>query len=142
MTMAIGEADAAEDVVVTERPSMEWLELVTGDSASAEAQRLADQITSGEGMLRFATLEAEGQLAGAGVSVDLDRYTTIYNMVTAPDHQKRGVATRVVTTLLAMGRLAGSTHAVLQVTQDNSAAQGLYRKLGFEPAYDYWYLEP
>lgn len=77
-----------------------------------------------------------------GRSVDLDAFTTIYNMQTLQAAQRRGVATAILNALLALGKAGGCTHAVLQVTKDNAAAQSLYRGFGFLPTYEYSYMEP
>jgi ribosomal protein S18 acetylase RimI-like enzyme len=45
----------------------------------------------------------------------------------------------VVAALLADARLRGARIAYLQVTAQNEPALALYRRFGFDTAYDYWY---
>lgn len=135
--------EVSSHVEVSRLPSHGWLELVTGMSpTSTAATRLADQLTSGDGTHNFATYVERGDTAAAGVGIDLDRFTTIYNMMTAPQWRRRGYGRAILETLLARGSSSGSTHAVLQVTRDNHAAIGLYRSVGFETVYSYEYFEP
>lgn len=143
MILEIEPTSIAPEVSVTDRPSPGWLRLVTGlDPAHPEAVRLADQLLAGDGQLRFAVVSgAADEILSAGLSIDLDRFTTIYNMHTTSVDRRRGLASLILSTLLAEGRESGSTHAVLQVTQDNEPAQTLYRKFGFSPIYEYRYME-
>ena len=52
-------------------------------------------------------------------------------MVTADDMQGRGLATLIVTELLAWAWAARRAHAYLQVDDDNAPALAVYRKFGF-----------
>lgn len=50
-----------------------------------------------------------------------------------PDHRGEGLGLRLVDTVVTWGREAGAVVAELWVTEDNSAAEILYRSAGFEP---------
>jgi len=63
----------------------------------------------------------------------------VYDMVTAADAQGRGLATLIVSELLAWAWQHGAAHAYLQVNDDNAPARAVYRKLGFETLYTYHY---
>lgn len=52
-------------------------------------------------------------------------------MVVAPEARRRGVATGLLTYLLAEGDRAGLTAYTLEVRVSNEAAVHLYEKLGF-----------
>ncbi len=144
MILEIEDPVRAVEVDVDDHPKDFWLATVTGHPpGSAEGRRIAGQLLAGVGRVHFASVLEDGpETVATGMSVDLDRYTTIYNMNTYRTHRRRGLARSVLNTLLAVGRESGSTHAVLQVTQDNIAAQALYRQFGFTPFYQYAYMEP
>lgn len=55
----------------------------------------------------------------------------ITNVVIAPEARRRGVATGLLTYLMAEGDRAGLTAYTLEVRVSNAAAIGLYEKLGF-----------
>lgn len=142
MTAPIGESAPAERVEVADRPSIEWLRTISSlPPDSPRLQKLAVQLTTSGGLTRFAAVHDDGDIVSIGLGIDLDRYTTIYNMNTVPTARRSGHARRILETILALGRSSGSTHAVLQVTQDNVAGQALYRNAGFVPVYEYSYME-
>ena len=58
----------------------------------------------------------------------------LLRLAVAPVHRRRGVATRLVEAGLARLAAAGRVACFLEVRQDNHAAVGLYRALGFRPA--------
>ena len=63
----------------------------------------------------------------------------VYDMVTAADAQGRGLATLIVSELLAWAWQHGAAHAYLQVDSANHPALGVYRRFGFTTAYTYHY---
>lgn len=146
MTVEIGDGGRTGAVFdVADVPSAAWLSRAAGEVAPDEAiQRLRSQLMSAPGHKRFMSWqETVGELPQAiAQSVDLDHYTTIYNMWVAEGFRRRNMGSAIVETLLAIGADAGSIQGVLMVTQDNVPAQNLYRKLGFDPAYEYFYMEP
>ena len=142
MTLEIGDRGRAKGVDVDDHPSDFWLATVTGhEPGSAEGKRLASQLMSGVGRVHFASIMEGADTVAIGMSAGLERFTTIYNMNTDATYRRRGLARSILTTLLAIGQEAGSTHAVLQVTADNTAAQALYREFEFSTAYRYRYMQ-
>jgi ribosomal protein S18 acetylase RimI-like enzyme len=63
----------------------------------------------------------------------------LFDLVVDPGERKRGWGRELVRRLVAWGAGGGARRVYLQVTADNAAALALYRALGFESAYDYWY---
>lgn len=88
---------------------------------------------------RFASLTANGEVAGMALGVVAEGALGLFDVLTAPAHRRRGVATAVVAALLAWGREAGADVAYLQVAAANGPALALYARLGFRPAYRYSY---
>ncbi len=55
----------------------------------------------------------------------------IMKLAVAPEHRRQGVATRLVAQALAEARREGGIRAILEVRPSNTAAIGLYTRLGF-----------
>lgn len=71
-------------------------------------------------------------IAGFIVSRVIAGELHINNVAVRPDFQRRGIAGKLLSTLLAQGRKQGAHLAFLEVRAGNDAAQGLYRRSGFE----------
>ncbi len=67
------------------------------------------------------------------------RIAGLYDIFTDPDHRGEGVGRQLVSSLLNWASNQGAAGAYLQVDPQNSAAEALYTRLGFAPAYRYWY---
>lgn len=111
----------------------------------ASDQRDADQSLHLEILQRIATpcawathSESEPDLS-CGLGVLVDDKLGLFDIVTRRDHQRRGLARQLCSSLLAWGAQNGAKTAFLQVLVSNTAAVRLYQQLGFEIAYRYWY---
>jgi N-acetylglutamate synthase len=74
-----------------------------------------------------------------GLAVVEDDLVGLFDVVTAPAARRTGCATELVRSLLAWAHDQGARLAYLQMVADNHPARGLYRGLGFETLYRYWY---
>ena len=84
-------------------------------------------------------MEQEGQIAATGLGI-LDReFIGIYAIHVREDLRGQGIGRALCTTLLAEGTRRGATQAYLQCVEGNLAAESLYRSLGFEHLYTYWF---
>ncbi|MGE5610614.1 MAG: GNAT family N-acetyltransferase [Bacillota bacterium] len=81
----------------------------------------------------------EGKAVACGMAVLQGEYVGLFDIVTCKERRRRGLGTKLVRALLAWGQGRGARKSYLQVMMSNTPALGLYRKLGFEPAYQYWY---
>lgn len=75
--------------------------------------------------------EEDGNILGGCGLLMVAGEGNITNVVVAPDARRRGVATGLLTHLLAEGDRAGLTAYTLEVRVSNAAAIGLYEKMGF-----------
>ncbi len=144
MTAELTDEKAHPAVTISAVPSDDWLRTIDylRTAADAAINKLRDQLLSSGGTSSFASIEGDGRIAAIGVGIDLDGYTTIYNMNTAQEARRRGHARAILETLMANGRAAGASRAVLQVMDDNEPALLLYRGAGFTTAYQYHYRQP
>ena len=72
-------------------------------------------------------------LASFAILRTSDRDAEVLTVATGPEHRRRGLADRVLTAAHADCRAAGLREVFLEVAEDNTAAQALYRRLGYRP---------
>jgi len=87
----------------------------------------------------FAGLREDDRIVAQALGVLRDGQLGCFDIATDPSCRGRGLGERLVRGLLGWGRERGAQRAFLQVVVENAPAQGLYRKLGFQEAYRYWY---
>ena len=75
--------------------------------------------------------EEDGHILGGCGLLLIAGEGNITNVVVAPEARRRGVATGLLTYLMAEGDRAGLTAYTLEVRVSNAAAIALYEKLGF-----------
>ena len=74
-----------------------------------------------------------------GVAVADGDYCGLFDIATHPDFRRQGRGGALVKKLLHWGAGQGARRAYLQVEMGNHPARRLYRRLGFQAAYYYWY---
>ncbi|WSG47755.1 GNAT family N-acetyltransferase [Dactylosporangium sp. NBC_01737] len=151
MTARLADLAAAVDerVTLATAPSAQWLTAVAGRKGPLPESALG--VLTGVPQVRFATLrEADPRFAthrdaggahdaggallatGRGCIADPEgRWLGLALIGTEEHARRRGLAQRVIATLVAWGAEAGATDAYLQVEQRNTGAVALYEKLGF-----------
>lgn len=80
---------------------------------------------------RYYVAEEDGRLLGGCGLLLIAGEGNITNVVVAPEARRRGVATGMLTHLLAAGDREGLFAYTLEVRVSNQAAIALYEKLGF-----------
>ena len=87
----------------------------------------------------FASINVDGHIHGCGLGVLQAGYLGIFDIVIDADHREQGYGTRLMDALLAWGQQHNAHTTYLQVMCNNQPALQLYKKLGFEEKYQYWY---
>jgi len=87
----------------------------------------------------FGRLVKDGKIIACGLCAVERGYTGLFNVVVDDALRGKGYGTEICTSLLSYVCSKGSHSAYLQVIQENTVALNMYKKLGFESAYSYWY---
>lgn len=130
------------DIELLETQLHEWLRRYarfTGSPAAPEPMRRIIErieVDALPGLLR--TIRPK-RFVACGLAVLDGPFLGLFDLVVDPAERRRGYGDELVRQLAAWGVERRARRVYLQVTVDNAAALALYRKLGFEPAYEYWY---
>jgi ribosomal protein S18 acetylase RimI-like enzyme len=87
---------------------------------------------SGKEPLKFLVAEANGRVVGTTMITDRGRFGYISAVMVHPDHRKKGIATKLVTSALLYLRRRKKARAVLHAISTNNNAISIYVKLGFK----------
>lgn len=79
------------------------------------------------------------ETVACGLGVYDAGYVGLFDIVTAEEHRRQGYGRELVESLLGWGLMNDALYAYLQVVAENAAAVNLYKQLGFEEQYRYWY---
>lgn len=79
------------------------------------------------------------KIIAVGLGLQQDEYIGIFNIVVDESQRGRGLGRQIIMILLNWGFQQGARKAYLQVSANNTPALRLYRSLGFQTAYEYWY---
>ncbi len=87
----------------------------------------------------FAGIVREGKNIACGIGVVENHRVGLFDIVVDPRYRQQGIGTQMVSGILDWARSRGVTSAYLQVMIDNAPAMAMYKKIGFNEAYRYWY---
>jgi [ribosomal protein S18]-alanine N-acetyltransferase len=95
-----------------------------------EREYFADYLSAPEHCL-FLVAEKAGNVVGYALAVDNQTRSELDSIAVAPSHRGSGIAVALMNRLAALLRRRGVLSMTLMVRLDNTAAIGLYRRLGF-----------
>ena len=128
-------------IELTSRDSDEWHAAFARMNHVSPAQR-----STHEKILRAiqpekccVSIREDDSILGCGLGVMQAGYLGIFDIVIDPDHRRYGFGVRLMKAVLGWGKKQGAHTAYLQVMCNNSPALNLYKKLGFQEQYQYWY---
>ncbi len=124
---------------LTTAPHAQWaaVYLAQGFDAADGASRV-QALSRGKDALYASHCENDTPVA-AGTASFGHGWASIHGMRTAQSHRGQGLARRIVAGFAEAAHERGLTRFFLQVEEDNTAAQALYRRAGFETAWRYHY---
>lgn len=129
-----------EGIIVSGRPEAVWLDARSrvADRDPVLFQSMLDLI---KGPTLFAGACIDGVIHSVGYGVIVDGLLVIESVATETAHRGRGLARKVVGSLMHWATARGINDVVLQVETDNAPARALYRSLGFTTElFDYFYM--
>jgi len=130
------------DCAFTHRADDAWLDAFCGFSGytdsltRANAKLILDNVTTA---LTLGRLVKDGRCVACGATVIERGYAALLNIVVDGSQRGKGYGAEVCASLLAVTKNAGAHTAYLQVIEQNHVAVNLYKKLGFDALYTYWY---
>ena len=83
--------------------------------------------------------EINGEIAGVGCGVVERGYAGIFDIIVKEEYRRQGYAQEIVEAILMEAGNRGADKTYLQVMMDNAAALKLYKKMGYNESYRYWY---
>jgi ribosomal protein S18 acetylase RimI-like enzyme len=127
-----------ERAEVLERPDAAWVAAFTGDGFDPQegAQRVRNLERSPDAA--YAAVREGDRTTAVGVVSFGHGWAGIHGMRTAPDHRRRGHASRILSAFGHAAAARGIERVFLQVVEDNPA-RSLYRAGGFAQAWRYRY---
>jgi ribosomal protein S18 acetylase RimI-like enzyme len=86
-----------------------------------------------------ASIEIDGRMVASGLGI-LDRgHVGLYAIYVDASCRRKGFAHSICSSILSEAHKKGMQNAYLQVVEGNTPAKHLYRTLGFEDLYTYWF---
>jgi GNAT superfamily N-acetyltransferase len=130
--------------LVRETSLDDWLPIYCRlKSSSLEEHRTHREILETiPGRCHYALLAVPGEAVACALGVLQDELFGLFDVVTAPEHRRKGYGTQLISSMLRWAQENGARHAYLGVVEPNSPARRLYGKLGFQEVYRYWYRVP
>jgi len=129
----------AQNATLSAVPSAPWASVYSGEGFDAADGAHRVQLLSRSRHVVYAHVSEGGQALAAGTGSISQGWLSIHGMRTLPSAQGRGLASRILVGLAAHAAAQGVHRVFLQVEDDNTVAQGLYRKAGFSTAWRYHY---
>ena len=82
----------------------------------------------------------EGKTAAVASLATERGYSLLHNVVVDPELRGKGLGKKLCRAAILKSKECGASHIFLQVMQNNPVALNLYKKLGFEKQYTYYYV--
>jgi len=140
---AVAAQAGPDDVVTTcsETLSEVWFELSghRGRFSGEEIPVYRALLQRAVGTPCFALARLGTEPVGVGFGVVQGESVGVFAMLTLDEHRGRGIGRNVVAAIARFALERGAVNGYLQVERGNPAALALYRRTGFETAYEYHY---
>jgi GNAT superfamily N-acetyltransferase len=121
------------------KPSRQWMVAAgfgDGSKSSIARRRIVERIALPRAFL-LATINAEP--VGAAVVAAKEGWTCVSGLFVTPARRGEGIGKSLMSALAGWASANSSDKVFLQVESDNSRAQALYERIGWQYAYEYHY---
>lgn len=136
---AVGRPDPSIGLSETPDASFEAVFTASAGGNLADARERLETLARLPPPARFARLDIDGAPAALGACAVEGEWAGVFGMRTMAEHRRKGLARRILGSVLCEAALLGARRAYLQVEADNASAVALYAAEGFSPAYAYRY---
>lgn len=119
----------------------QWLAgfLTMNGTADAQRQAAMTMLKNIHCPIAAASIWEEGRMVACGLGVLERGNVGLYDIFVDASCRRRGLGADICTAIMQAGREQGCQKAYLQVLSDNLGARALYRGLGYEETYEYWF---
>ncbi len=142
MTMACpADCESQGLVQIEDKIEIEWLEgflFINKVNESSHGTAKA-MLTSIGNPVICASIRVEGKMVACGLGVIEDKKVGLFDIVVDQDHRRKGYGSKICQAIMKTGLDHGAETAYLQVAVQNDKAIEMYKKMGFETMYTYWY---
>ncbi len=128
-------------VQVTDTMRESWLDGFLTMNGTAPTQRASAQamLNNIACPIVAASIVENGIMVACGLGVIECGQVGLYDIYVDSSCRRRGFGGDICTAIMQAGKAQGCHTAYLQVLSDNSGARALYRQLGYEETYEYWF---
>ena len=89
----------------------------------------------------YCSLLKDGKIVACASAAIERGYMLLQNVVVSPDCRGQGLGKILCKSLILKARESGAEYSYLQVLQTNEVAVKLYKSLGYQKEYSYWYMK-
>lgn len=137
----VGQGEPSDKVRITHKLSDDWIKdfaRLNNISATntATLKHMLALISTQCGYLRLMNGD---DVIGVALGVVDDSWMGVFDVVVDTEHRGHGHGRTIMEALFNWGTAQGADNSYLQVQGDNTAASHLYRSLGYQHQYSYWY---
>ncbi len=131
----------ATQTVVLEEMTDGWLDgfLTMNGTAEAQKQAASRMLKNIHYPIAAAAIYENGKMIACGLGVMERGRIGLYDIFVDADCRRRGLGGDICIAIMNWGKSRGCDTAYLQVLADNFGARALYRQLGYEETYGYWF---
>jgi ribosomal protein S18 acetylase RimI-like enzyme len=138
-TSIVQKVSSGSPAEIQTRPGEGWAQVFLGEGFDpVDGASRVEILSRAPGSL-YASVREQGETVAAGAAAFGHGWASVHGMRTASGCRGRGLAGRVLASLAAAALRKGYDRMFLQVEAHNAAAQSLYRRAGFQPAWTYAY---
>jgi GNAT superfamily N-acetyltransferase len=128
-------------VKLIEKNPEEWIDSysqISGIDAATQKLHLEMLNRISDKTLMAVLIEDDIEIA-CGLGVLSDNLFGLFDVGTLKPYRNQGYAAKLLNGMLSWAVSHGATQSYLQVVANNAPAISLYRKLGYQDCYEYWY---
>jgi ribosomal protein S18 acetylase RimI-like enzyme len=130
-----------DGVVVTNHFYNEWTDsfLRCNDILPRNAETARAMLRLITANVVVASIVENGDIIACGYGAIENGYVGFFDIVVEKEHRSKGHGRTLMNGIISAAKARGAQTGYLQVVQTNETAKSLYRSLGFDPVYTYWY---